>query len=93
MSAFRQIEMSPLVYVRPSLLVFQTDSGAGDVSEPRVSISMRELDKIAKNHPEKTESLNFIGVYSRFHETHGYYADPLHRRRLFSRRLIACAGP
>jgi hypothetical protein len=36
-----------------------------------------EVDLIAKNHPEKTESLNFIGVYSRFHETHGYYADPV----------------
>lgn len=35
-----------------------------------------EVDLIAKNHPERTESLNFIGVYSRFHETHGYYADP-----------------
>ena len=36
-----------------------------------------EVDLIAKNHPEKTDSLNFIGVYSRFHETHGYYADPV----------------
>lgn len=36
-----------------------------------------EVDLIAKNHPEKTESLNLIGVYSRFHETHGYYADPV----------------
>jgi hypothetical protein len=36
-----------------------------------------EVDLIAKKHPEKTESLNFIGVYSRFHETHGYYADPV----------------
>jgi|HubBroStandDraft_6_1064221.scaffolds.fasta_scaffold195691_3 hypothetical protein len=35
MSAFRQIEMSPLVYVRPSLLVLQTDSGAGDVSDTK----------------------------------------------------------
>jgi hypothetical protein len=36
-----------------------------------------EVDLIAKVHPEKTESLNFIGVFSRFHETHGYYADPV----------------
>jgi hypothetical protein len=35
------------------------------------------VDLIAKNHPEKIEALNFIGVYSRFHETHGYYADPV----------------
>jgi hypothetical protein len=34
-----------------------------------------EVDLIAKNDPNKTEALNFIGVYSRFHETHGYYAD------------------
>ncbi|MGO9950095.1 MAG: DUF6036 family nucleotidyltransferase [Steroidobacteraceae bacterium] len=36
-----------------------------------------EVDLIAKNNLQKTESLNFIGVYSRFHETHGYYADPV----------------
>jgi len=36
-----------------------------------------EVDLIAKKHPDKNESLNFIGVYSRFHETHGYYADPV----------------
>lgn len=36
-----------------------------------------EVDLIAKNRPEKTASLDFIGVYSRFHETHGYYADPV----------------
>jgi hypothetical protein len=36
-----------------------------------------EVDLIAKQHLDKTESLNFIGVYSHFHETHGYYADPV----------------
>lgn len=36
-----------------------------------------EVDLVAKNDLEKTEALNFIGVYSRFHETHGYYADPV----------------
>jgi hypothetical protein len=36
-----------------------------------------EVDLIAKNNLQKSESLNFIGVYSRFHETHGYYADPV----------------
>jgi hypothetical protein len=36
-----------------------------------------EVDLIAKGHPEKTESLNFIGVFSGFHDTHGYYADPV----------------
>jgi hypothetical protein len=36
-----------------------------------------EVDLIAKNHPNRTEWLNFIGQDSRFHETHGYYADPV----------------
>ena len=36
-----------------------------------------EVGLIVKNDPKKTEALNFIGVYSRFHETHGYYADPV----------------
>jgi hypothetical protein len=36
-----------------------------------------EVDLIAKNHPELTEALNGIGVYSRFHESFGYYADPV----------------
>lgn len=35
-----------------------------------------EVDLIAKNHPDRTEWLNLIGQDSRFHETHGYYADP-----------------
>jgi hypothetical protein len=36
-----------------------------------------EVDLIAKNTPNRTEWLNFIGQDSRFHETHGYYADPM----------------
>ena len=36
-----------------------------------------EVDLYAKDHPEKTESLNAIGVYSTFHEQYGYYADPV----------------
>jgi len=36
-----------------------------------------EVDLIAKNNPQDTEKLNTIGVYSRFHETHGFYADPV----------------
>jgi len=36
-----------------------------------------EVDLFAKNHPESTESLNAIGVYSPFHESYGYYADPV----------------
>jgi hypothetical protein len=36
-----------------------------------------EVDLIAKNHPDRTEWLNFIGQDSQFHETHGYYADPV----------------
>ena len=36
-----------------------------------------EVDLFAKAHPEKTEDLNSIGVYSPFHEEFGYYADPV----------------
>jgi hypothetical protein len=36
-----------------------------------------KVDLIAKNHPNRMEWLNFIGQDSRFHETHGYYADPV----------------
>lgn len=36
-----------------------------------------EVDLFAKKHPEKTEHLNVIGVYSTFHEQYGYYADPV----------------
>ena len=35
------------------------------------------VDLFAKNHPEKTENLDAIGVYSPFHELYGYYADPV----------------
>lgn len=36
-----------------------------------------EADLIAKNERTRTEWLNAIGVNSRFHETFGYYADPV----------------
>ena len=36
-----------------------------------------KVDLIAKNYANRTEWLNFIGQDSRFHETHGYYADPV----------------
>jgi hypothetical protein len=36
-----------------------------------------EVDLFAKDHPERTDSLNAIGVYSPFHEAYGYYADPV----------------
>ena len=39
-----------------------------------------EVDLFAKNHPERTDSLNSIGVYSPFHEEYGYYADPVDER-------------
>ena len=35
------------------------------------------MDLFAKSHPEKSDSLNVIGVYSTFHEQYGYYADPV----------------
>jgi hypothetical protein len=36
-----------------------------------------EVDLFPKNKPEATERLWAIGLDSRFHETHGYYADPV----------------
>jgi hypothetical protein len=36
-----------------------------------------EVDVLAPKSPDRTEWLNAIGVYSQFHETFGYYADPV----------------
>jgi hypothetical protein len=36
-----------------------------------------EVDLIASRALDRTEWLNAIGVHSRFHETFGYYADPV----------------
>jgi hypothetical protein len=36
-----------------------------------------EVDLIAKQNPNRTEWLNSIGQDSQFHETYGYYADPV----------------
>jgi hypothetical protein len=36
-----------------------------------------EVDLLATKNPARTDWLNSIGVYSAFHENHGYYADPV----------------
>jgi len=36
-----------------------------------------EVDLIVSGHPDRTEWLNAIGVHSPFHESFGYYADPV----------------
>jgi hypothetical protein len=36
-----------------------------------------EVDLIASKTPDRTEGLNAIGAYSPFHESFGYYADPV----------------
>jgi hypothetical protein len=36
-----------------------------------------EVDVLAAKSSNRTEWLNAIGVYSQFHETFGYYADPV----------------
>ena len=36
-----------------------------------------EVDVLAVKSPSRPEWLNAIGIYSRFHETFGYYADPV----------------
>ena len=36
-----------------------------------------EVELIASKRPDRTEWLNDIGAYSPFHESFGYYADPV----------------
>ena len=36
-----------------------------------------EVDIVASKHSDRTEWLNVIGLDSTFHETYGYYADPV----------------
>jgi hypothetical protein len=40
-------------------------------------VQSAEVDLIAANVPDRTEWLNAIGVHSPFHESFGYYADPV----------------
>jgi|SRR6266853_228276 len=40
-------------------------------------VKSAEVDLLAAKNPRRTEWLNAIGVYSQFHETFGYYADPV----------------
>jgi hypothetical protein len=39
-----------------------------------------EVDLLATKDPARTDWLNSIGVYSPFHENHGYYVDPMDER-------------
>jgi hypothetical protein len=43
-------------------------------------VESAEVDLMAPDNPGRTEWLNVIGVYSQFHETFGYYADPVDDR-------------
>jgi hypothetical protein len=47
---------------------------------PDEILSSFEVDLIAKKDPGRTEWLNTIGQDSQFHETFGYYADPVDER-------------
>jgi uncharacterized nucleotidyltransferase DUF6036 len=40
-------------------------------------VKSAEVDLLAAKSPKRTEWLNAIGVFSQFHETFGYYADPV----------------
>ncbi|MPZ30796.1 MAG: hypothetical protein GEV13_07325 [Rhodospirillales bacterium] len=40
-------------------------------------VASAEVDLIASRNPLQTELLNEIGVDSPFHQSHGYYADPV----------------
>lgn len=44
---------------------------------PDTIVRSAEVDLIAKEIADRTEWLNAIGQDSRFHETFGYYADPV----------------
>jgi hypothetical protein len=53
-----------------------------------------EVDLIATHHVDRTEWLNAIGALSPFHETFGYYADPVDEKTAtlpsdWKNRLIA----
>jgi hypothetical protein len=39
-----------------------------------------EVDLMASKNADRTEWLNVIGVYSPFHESFGYYADPVDQK-------------
>ena len=57
-------------------------------------VQSAEVDVVAANSPNRTAWLNAIGVYSRFHETFGYYADPVDEKtatlpRGWKGRLVA----
>lgn len=47
---------------------------------PDEIIVSAEVDLFARNQTGNTEWLNAIGQYSQFHETFGYYADPVDER-------------
>jgi hypothetical protein len=52
-----------------------------------------EVDLIASKNADRTEWLNVIGVYSPFHESFGYYADPVDHKTAtlpkgWKRRLV-----
>ncbi len=44
---------------------------------PDSIVRSAEVDLIASRNPDRTEWLNAIGVHSPFHESFGYYADPV----------------
>jgi len=44
---------------------------------PDAILLSAEVDLIASRRPEQTELLNEIGVASPFHQSFGYYADPV----------------
>ncbi|NTB05899.1 KfrB domain-containing protein [Agrobacterium tumefaciens] len=47
---------------------------------PQELLWSAEVDLIAKNKPKETEKLDVIGELSPFHDTHGYYVDPVSER-------------
>ena len=65
---------------------------------PLAMLTSMEADMVAANHPDRTEVLNVIGDLSNFHDTFGYYVDPVSESTAilpqgWRDRLVSVASP
>ena len=73
--AQRQIDFQQLVLLNPFIGLQHGGMILECLAEWGIDAS--EVDLIARKNVDRTEWLNAIGQYSPFHETLGYYADPV----------------
>jgi hypothetical protein len=61
----------------PSFVIIGSQAIHGSINDLNDDVLVRsmEADLYPTHAPEKAELLNEIGELSRFHDTHGYYAD------------------